>query len=96
MPVLKSGSGLWHHSQVCLCQEHDKSDGQFVLVPKWACTQLEDCALSLEECGCRMLTVSVAAQGVTVANEGVHSVPCSRNNTFDKDNCPVSPTARVN
>jgi len=34
-------------------------------------------------------------QGVTVANEGVHSVPCSRNNTFDKDTCPVSPTARV-
>ncbi|CAL5223476.1 g5999 [Coccomyxa viridis] len=34
--------------------------------------------------------------GVTVANEGVHSVPCSRNNTFDKDTCPVSPTARVN
>lgn len=34
--------------------------------------------------------------GVTVANEGVRSVPCSRNSTFDKDTCPVSPTARVN
>ena len=45
---------------------------------------------------CRMLMVAVYSQGVTVANEGVHSVPCSRNNTFDKDTCPVSPTARVN